>query len=119
MSLYGTGIRCNLTNKWFKKKYLFGFEKIVTILLASLMFMFEEVQNIFVYYKESKVIQSLRKKYDSYEKLSPENKKDVRLFFDSKIRQLDGAQKLICREASIQVILQLTLIAYQENFEKL
>ena len=89
----------------------------MSIVFASLMFLIEEVQNIFVYYKECKVIQSLRTKHDSYEKLSSDDKGEVRLFFNAKIRQLNGAQKLICREASIQVILQLTLIAYQENFK--
>ena len=81
------------------------------------MFLVEEVKNIFAYYKECKIIQSLRTKHDSYEELSSDQKEEVRLFFNAKIRQLNGAQKLICREASIQVILQLTLIAYQENLK--
>ena len=83
------------------------------------MFLIEEVQNVFSFYKECRFIQSLRKKHDNYKKLSSNDKKEVRLFFDAKIRQLDGVQKLICRESSIQVVLQLTLISYQENFQVL
>ena len=41
-------------------------------------------------------------------------KNKVKNFYDSKIRQLDKSQKIICREASIQVVLQLTLLLYQE-----
>lgn len=61
-------------------------------------------------------MQSLKLKNISYEELSFEERKEVRLFFDAKIHQLDAAQKLICRESSIQVVLQLTLISYQESF---
>ena len=89
----------------------------MSIVFASLMFLVEEVKNIFAYYKECKIIQSLRTKHDRYEELSSDQKKEVRMFFNAKIRQLNGAQKLICREASIQVILQLTLIAYQESLK--
>ena len=41
---------------------------------------------------------------------------DDKNFYNAKIRQLDKAQKLICREATIQVVLQLSLMLYQENF---
>ena len=90
----------------------------MTIVFASLLLLIEEVQNVFIHYKECKLIQSLSKKRESYEKLSPEEKKEVRLFYEAKVRQLDGAQKLICRESSIQVALQLTLILYQEIFKE-
>ena len=81
------------------------------------MFLIEEVQNVFFHYKECKIIQSLIKKHESYETLSSDEKTEVRIFYDAKVRRLDGAQKLICRESSIQVALQLTLILYQENFQ--
>ena len=45
-----------------------------------------------------------------------EQRNQVKIFYDAKIKELDKAQKLICREATIQVILQLTLIFYQEIF---
>ena len=89
----------------------------MTIVFASLLLLIEEVQNVFIHYKDCKLIQSFTKKRDSYEKLSPEEKKALRLFYEAKVRQLDGAQKLICRESSIQVALQLTLILYQEIFK--
>ena len=78
--------------------------------------MIEEIKNVFRYYRESRIIQSLIKKHDKYEELSFDERDEVRSFYEAKICQLDGAQKLICRESSIQVVLQLTLIAYQENF---
>ena len=42
----------------------------------------------------------------------------MRHFYNARIRQLDGAQRLICRESSIQVVLQLTLILYQANYQE-
>ena len=79
--------------------------------------MIEEVQDVFRYYKDSKSIQLLRMKHDRYNDLSLDGKKKVRVFYDVKIKSLDKAQKLISRESSIQVALQLTLISYQENFQ--
>ena len=83
------------------------------------MFLIEEVQNVFFHYKECRLIQSLIKKHDSYDLLSSDEKNAVRIFYDAKVRRLDGAQELICRESSIQVALQLTLILYQEDFQKI
>ena len=85
-------------------------------MFASFIFLIEEVQNVFLFYKDCKLIQSLRKKYDRFENMSVDEKNAVRDFYDAKICQLDRAQKLICRESSIQVVLQLTLIVYQANF---
>lgn len=56
----------------------------------------------------------LSKQYYDYNALSSEEKEQVKKFYNVKIRQLDKSQKLICREASIQVVLQLTLLLYQE-----
>ena len=56
----------------------------------------------------------LSKQYNDYNALSSEEKEQVKKFYNVKIRQLDKSQKLICREASIQVVLQLTLLLYQE-----
>ena len=89
----------------------------MSILFASFLFLIEEVQNIFLFYKDCKLIQAHRKKHDRFSNMSVEEKKDVRDYFNAKVRQLDRAQKLICRESSIQVVLQLTLIVYQANFQ--
>ena len=89
----------------------------MSILFASFIFLIEEVQNIFLFYKDCKLILSLRKKHDRFSNLSVAEKKAVRVYFNAKVRQLDRAQKLICRESSIQVVLQLTLIVYQANFQ--
>ena len=72
------------------------------------------MQNVFLFYKECSKIKSLAKKQNFFKNLSPEERKQVKNFYDSKIQSLDKAQKLICRESTIQVALQLTLILYQE-----
>ena len=90
----------------------------VFILFASLIFLIEEVQNVFIFYKDGRVIMSLRKKQERFVDLSPQEKRSVQAFFNAKINQIDKAQKLICRESSIQVVLQLTLIVYQANFNE-
>ena len=91
----------------------------MSFLFASLLFLIEEVQTIFIFYKDCKLIQALRKKHDQYSNLSVEERKAVRVYFSAKIRLLDRAQKFICRESSIQVVLQLTLIVYQTNIQNL
>ena len=90
----------------------------MSILFASFIFLLEEVRNVFLFYKECKLIQSLRKKHDRFLNLSLDEKNAVRDYFNARIRQLDGAQKLICRESSIQVVLQLTLILYQAIYQE-
>ena len=50
----------------------------------------------------------------NYNELSLEEKEEVKKFYDAKMRQLDKSQRIICREASIQAVLQLTLLLYQE-----
>ena len=90
----------------------------MSILFASFVFLIEEVQNVFLMYKESKLILSLREKNDRFLTLSLDEKNAVRDYFNARIRQLDGAQRIICRESSIQVVLQLTLILYQANYQE-
>ena len=97
------------------KKCFSALKGIVSILFASIIFLIEEVQNVFFFYKDCKLIHSLRKKHERFCDLSLDEKNSVRAFFNVKVRQLDKAQKLICRESSIQVVLQLTLIVYQAN----
>ena len=91
----------------------------MSIIFASFVFLIEEVQNVFLMYKESKLILSLREKNDRFLTLSLDEKNAVRDYFNARIRQLDGAQRLICRESSIQVVLQLTLILYQANCQEI
>ena len=90
----------------------------MSVLFASFIFLIEEVKNVYLFYKRGKVIQALRKKHDQFLTLSLDEKKEVRDFYNARIRQLDGAQRLICRESSIQVVLQLTLILYQANYQE-
>ena len=72
------------------------------------------MENVFVFYKECKKIQSLAKKQNIFAHLSTVEKDQVKKFYNAKIQELDKAQKLIRREATVQVALQLTLILYQE-----
>lgn len=92
--------------------------RMMSILFASFMFLIEEIQNVFLFYKDCTRIHSLRKKHDRFCNLSLDEKKSVEVFFNEKVRRLDQAQKLICRESSIQVVLQLTLLVYQANFKE-
>ena len=79
------------------------------------MFLIEEVQNVFRFYKHCEKIQSLRKKHEKFAELSVDEKNEVKTFFNAKTQKMDRAQKIMCRETSIQVVLQLTLILYQES----
>ena len=108
--VYGTEIRYDQSKKSFST-----LKRIASIVFASFIFLIEEVQSVILFYKNCQLIKSLRKKYDRFGNLSVDEKNTVLEFYDAKIRQLDRAQKLICRESSIQVVLQLTLIVYQEN----
>ena len=74
----------------------------------------EEVQNVIIFNQKSKTMRLLSEQQKDYNDLSSEEKEEVKKFYDAKIRQLNKSQKLICREATIQVVLQLTLLLYQE-----
>ena len=111
-------MRCESPKKLLSKKYFCALKKIMSILFASFIFLLEEVQNVYLFYKECKLVQSLRKKHDRFLNLSLDEKNAVRYFFNARIRQLDNAQRLICRESSIQVVLQLTLILYQAIYQE-
>ena len=115
--MYGTDIQYDWSEKLISSKYFTALKRIISIIFASFIFLVEEIQNVFLFYKDCKLIQTLRKKYDRFSKLSIDEKNAVRVYFNAKVRQLDRAQKLICRESSIQVVLQLTLIVYQANFQ--
>ena len=88
--------------------------KFFSIIFAIFLFFIEEVQSVFIFYRKSKTMWLLSEKQNVYNDLSSEEKQKVKKFYNAKIRQLDKSQKLICREASVQVVLQLTLIIYQE-----
>ena len=72
------------------------------------------MQNVLLFYKICVEIRLLTKKKNKFKDLSLDEKNHVRKFYDAKIHELDKAQKLNCRETTIQVALQLTLISYQE-----
>ena len=57
-------------------------------------------------------------KQNIFKKLSSDEKNRVQKYYNAKVQELDKVQKLICREATIQVALQLTLILYQEILMK-
>ena len=119
VAFYGTGIRSSRFEKCSTKKPFLRLKKILSVLFASFIFLIEEFQDVFRFYKDSKSIQSLRAKYDRYKDLSLEEKNEVQFFYNSKIRSLDKSQKLISRESSIQVVLQLTLVSYQAYFRNI
>ncbi len=68
--------------------------------------------------KEARLFRLLEKNMITFLLYPLMKKKEVRDFYNARIRQLDGAQRLICRESSIQVVLQLTLILYQANYQE-
>ena len=115
VALYGTGIRYDISEKGILGNALNRLKKIFSVIFASIIFLVEETQNYFVCYKISKKIQLLAEKQDTFKLLSSEERGQVKEFYNAKIRELDKAQKLICREATIQVVLQLSLILYQES----
>ena len=116
VALYGTGLSSENCKKRSESKFLYGVQKFISVIFASFIFLVEEVQNVIRSFKESKIIVSLAEKQGTFKYLSHDEKDEVKNFYNAKIRQLDKAQKLICREATIQVVLQLTLMLYQENF---
>ena len=116
VAMYGDDIRYKWCENLGPNKLLPALKRIMSILFSSFIFLIEEVQNVFLFYKDCKLIQSLRKEHDRFMNLSLHQKTAVRTFFNVKVRRLDDAQKLICRESSIQVVLQFTLIVYQANF---
>ena len=118
VAVYGPNIRYESSKKEASRKSFWALKKIACIIFASFVFLIEEVQNVFLMYKESKLILSLREKNDRFLTLSLDEKNAVRDYFNARIRQLDGAQRIICRESSIQVVLQLTLILYQANYQE-
>ena len=102
----------------FANRVVSVIKKGISIVLASLILIVEEIKHIYHYYKNCNKIQRLSERKERFSDLSTLEKTEVRCFYDAKIRQLDGAQRLICRESSIQVVLQLTLIVYQANLDQ-
>lgn len=114
-SLWEIEIEKKLAEKCYTKKSLFRIIRISAIIFSPLMFLIEEVQNVFRFYKHCEKIKSLRKKHEKFGELSVDEKNEVKTFFNAKTQKMDRAQKIMCRETSIQVVLQLTLILYQES----
>ena len=116
-SLWEIEIEKKLAEKCSSKRSFSRIARILAIVFSPFMFMIEELQNVFRFYKHCEKIQSLRKKHEKFGELSLDEKNQVKTFFNAKAKGLDRAQKIMCREASIQVVLQLTLILYQANFQ--
>ena len=119
VALYGTGLRYERSKIGRLGIFVNRLKKVASILFASLIYLIEEIQNVFFFYKKSKKIGILAEKQNIFENLSSEQKEEVKKFYNAKIEELDKAQKLLCRETTIQVALQLTLILYQEILIKL
>ena len=117
VALFGAGIHYEKSVEWFSKHSLSWLGKILTIIFASIINLMEEVLDVLRFYKDCRRIQSVYKKQNIFKNLSLEDRNEVRKFYTAKVRQLDRAQRVICREASIQVVLQLTLILYQAKFQ--
>ena len=116
-SLWEIEIEKKLAEKCSSKRSFSRIARILAIVFSPFMFMIEELQNVFRFYKHCEKIQSLRKKHEKFGELCLDEKNQVKTFFNAKAKGLDRAQKIMCREASIQVVLQLTLILYQANFQ--
>ena len=110
--MYGSGIYYD------RSKSCLSLKKVLSIIFASVLFLVEEIQNVFLFYKKCRKIRFLTQKQNIFKDLSSEEKGQVKHFYDAKIQELDKAQKLACREATIQVAFQLTLILYQEILRK-
>ena len=117
--LYRTEKPHGVPEKWLSIKVNNLIKKGISIVLASLILMIEEIKHIYHFYQNCNKIQRLSERKKRFSDLSGQEKTKVRCFYDAKMRQLDGAQKLICRESSIQLVLQLTLILYQKNLSKM
>ena len=73
----------------------------------------EEIYFTMNFFRKSQKIQRLAQKRIRFEDLVSKEQQVVYEYFESKKKQLDRSQKLICRESSIQFVLQNTLIVYQ------
>ena len=116
VGLYGTIIHYD-ESKISRLRGCFNhLKKIFFVIFASPIFLVEEIQTVFLFFKECRQIQLLSEEQNVFKHLSLDKKDQVKKFYNAKIQELDKVQKLICREATIQVALQLTLILYQEIF---
>ena len=61
----------------------------------------------------SEKVQDLARAGKIFKDLSDSEQNEVENYYTAKKRQLDRAQKVICRESSIQLVLQNSLIVYQ------
>ena len=114
VALYGSGISYDRSKTSYLVKIFMFLKKFFAVIFASFLFFIEEVQSVFIFYRKSKTMRLLSDQQKDYNHLSSEEKEKVKNFYNAKIRQLDKSQKLLCREASVQVVLQLTLLIYQE-----
>ena len=92
--------------------------KVFAICFAHILVLIEEIYVVYDFYLRGKDIQGISKKNNLYRDLSPDEKAIVEAYYAAKTAQLDGAQKIICRESSVQLVLQNTLIVYQAFFKE-
>ena len=82
-------------------------------MFSPLIVVSEEIYFTMNFFRKSQKIQRLAQKRIRFEDLDSKEQRGVYEYFESKRKQLDRSQKLICRESSIQFVLQNTLIVYQ------
>ena len=74
VALYGTGIQYDSCHDRSKigpiGNCLYLLKKIFSVVFASFIFLVEEMQNVFVFYKEGEKIILLAKKQDNFKQLS-------------------------------------------------
>ena len=91
----------------------FLFRKFCFVLLAPLILPIEEVFFIREFFKKSRKVLEISKMSNQFKTLCNTDKIEVLKYYKIKKRELQRSQKLICRESSIQLVLQNVLIAYQ------
>ena len=114
MTFYGLEISRKYENR-FTRIPTFC-RRIITILFAHILIFIEELSYIYEFFKRSEKVQDLARAGKIFKDLSDSEKSEVENYYTAKKRQLDRAQKVICRESSIQLVLQNSLIVYQERF---
>ena len=114
MTFYGSEISGKNENR-FTRIPTFC-RKIITILFAHILIFIEELYFIYDFFKRSEKVQDLARAGKFFKDLSDSERDEVESYYTAKMRRLDRAQKVICRESSIQLVLQNSLIVYQGKF---
>ena len=110
--MFGTALSLKIDGI-LPKNISFLFRKFCFVLLAPLILPIEEVFFIREFFKKSRKVLEISKMSNQFKALCNKDKIEVLKYYKIKKRELQRSQKLICRESSIQLVLQNVLIAYQ------